>query len=339
VKEIVSKLLDGEVLTDAEAGELVAYLTNPDLDPVLAATTLAALRTRGETASEVRVFASALQDLAIRPEIEDVSNAVDVVGTGGDSSGSHNLSTGAALLAAAAGAEVVKHGNRSVSSRSGSFDVLTALGLDVPWDASRAGQVFNSTGFTYLFAPSYHPAMKSVAPVRQGMGARTIFNVVGPLANPARAPHLVVGAFSPGMARMMAETLSGMDIKRAFVVHGEPGWDEPTPAGPYLLLEVTPGEVVERSEDPADFGIPRSEPSHLVGGDPAENADAMRRVFQGETGPLRDAFVLGASLALRVTGSTVEDALARVNAALDDGSAGRLLDDLGAMAGQESVGV
>ncbi|HET8738778.1 MAG TPA: anthranilate phosphoribosyltransferase [Acidimicrobiia bacterium] len=339
MKEIVSKLLDGEVLTDPEAGELVAYLTNPDLDPVLAATALAALRTRGETASEVRVFASALQDLAIQPAIEDVSNAVDVVGTGGDSSGSHNLSTGAALLAAAAGAEIVKHGNRSVSSRSGSFDVLTALGLDVPWDASRAGQVFDSTGFTYLFAPSYHPAMKSVAPVRQGMGARTIFNVVGPLANPARAPHLVVGAFSPEMARMMAETLSGMDIKRAFVVHGEPGWDEPTPAGPYLLLEVTPGEVVERSEDPADFGIPRSEPSHLVGGDPAENADAIRRVFQGETGPLRDAFVLGASLALRVTGSPVEDALARVNSALDDGSAGRLLDDLGAMAGQESVGV
>ena len=339
MKEIVSKLLDGEVLTDPEAGELVAYLTNPDLDPVLAATALAALRTRGETASEVRVFASALQDLAIQPAIEDVSNAVDVVGTGGDSSGSHNLSTGAALLAAAAGAEIVKHGNRSVSSRSGSFDVLTALGLDVPWDASRAGQVFDSTGFTYLFAPSYHPAMKSVAPVRQGMGARTIFNVVGPLANPARAPHLVVGAFSPEMARMMAGTLSGMDIKRAFVVHGEPGWDEPTPAGPYLLLEVTPGEVVERSEDPADFGIPRSEPSHLVGGDPAENADAIRRVFQGETGPLRDAFVLGASLALRVTGSPVEDALARVNSALDDGSAGRLLDDLGAMAGQESVGV
>ena len=339
MKEIVSKLLDGEVLTDPEAGELVAYLTNPDLDPVLAATALAALRSRGETASEVRVFASALQDLAIQPAIEDVSNAVDVVGTGGDSSGSHNLSTGAALLAAAAGAEIVKHGNRSVSSRSGSFDVLTALGLDVPWDASRAGQVFDSTGFTYLFAPSYHPAMKSVAPVRQGMGARTIFNVVGPLANPARAPHLVVGAFSPEMARMMAETLSGMDIKRAYVVHGEPGWDEPTPAGPYLLLEVTPGEVVERSEDPADFGIPRSEPSHLVGGDPAENADAIRRVFQGETGPLRDAFVLGASLALRVTGSPVEDALARVNSALDDGSAGRLLDDLGAMAGQESVGV
>lgn len=160
MKEIVSKLLDGEVLTDPEAGELVAYLTNPDLDPVLAATALAALRTRGETASEVRVFASALQDLAIQPAIEDVSNAVDVVGTGGDSSGSHNLSTGAALLAAAAGAEIVKHGNRSVSSRSGSFDVLTALGLDVPWDASRAGQVFDSTGFTYLFAPSYHPAMK-----------------------------------------------------------------------------------------------------------------------------------------------------------------------------------
>jgi anthranilate phosphoribosyltransferase len=335
----VAKLLDGEVLTDPESGELVSYLTTPDLDPVLAATALAALRTRGETASEIRVFASALQDLAIRPEIEDVSNTVDVVGTGGDSSGSHNLSTGAALLAAAAGAEIVKHGNRSVSSRCGSFDVLTALGLDVPWDAARAGQVFQTTGFTYLYAPSYHPAMKSVAPVRQGMGARTIFNLVGPLANPARAPHLVVGAFSAEMARMMAETLSGMDIKRAFVVHGDPGWDEPTPAGPYLLLEVVPGQVTETSEDPADFGIPRSDPAHLVGGDPDHNANAIRRVFEGEVGPLRDAFVLGASLALRVTGSTVEDALARANAALDDGSGSRLLDDLEAMAGQESVGV
>src|SRR5690606_25090852 len=139
---------------------------------------------------------------------------------GGDSSGSFNLSTGAALLAAAAGAEVVKHGNRSVSSRSGSFDVLNALGLDLPWDAARAGAVFSETRFTYLFAPAFHPAMKSVAPVRQAMGARTIFNLVGPLANPARAPFVVVGAFSLDAARMMADTLAGMSISRAFVVHG-----------------------------------------------------------------------------------------------------------------------
>ncbi len=339
MKEIVGKLLAGQTLTGDEAADLVAYLTTPDLDPVVAAASLAALRIRGETPGEVRAFAEGLQDRAVRPEIEDVSRAVDVVGTGGDSSGSLNLSTGAALLAAASGAEVVKHGNRSVSSRSGSFDVLVSLGLDLPWDPSRAGAVFEEVGFTYLFAPSFHPAMKGVAPVRQAMGARTIFNLVGPLANPARAPHLVVGAFSPETARMMAETLSGMDIERAFVVHGEPGWDEPTPVGPYLLFDVTPGEVQETSEDPASFGITRCSPDDLVGGDPGENAEAIRRVFAGEAGPHRDALVLGAALALRVTGSTPDDALDAATSALDDGAAGELLDRLTTLANQESLSV
>jgi anthranilate phosphoribosyltransferase len=339
MKAIVGKLLDGVVLTNEETGALVAYLTAPDLDPAVAGAALAALRTRGETAAEVRVFVQGLQDLAVRPEISDVSRAVDVVGTGGDSSGSLNLSTGAALLAAASGAEVIKHGNRSVSSRSGSFDVLAALGLDVPWDAARAGEVFAQTGFAYLFAPAFHPAMKSVAPVRQAMGARTIFNLVGPLANPARTPHLVVGVYSPEAARMIAETLSGIDITRAFVVHGEPGWDEPTPVGPYLLYDVTPGKVVEETEDPADFGIARCTPDDLIGGDPADNAEAIRRVFAGEIGPHRDALVLGAALALRVTGSTVEEALGRVSAVLDDGGALDLLHTLNELSNQEPVGV
>lgn len=339
MKQIIGKLLDGELLSDEEAAVLVGYLTAADLDHAVAAAALAGLRTRGESASEVRVFVGALQDLAVRPEILDVSRAVDVVGTGGDSSGSLNLSTGAALLATAAGAEVIKHGNRSVSSRSGSFDVLAALGLDVPWDAGRAGEVFTETGFTYLFAPAFHPAMKSVAPVRQAMGARTIFNLVGPLANPARTPHLVVGVFSAEAARMIAETLSGMDITRAFVVHGEPGWDEPTPVGPYLLFDVTPGRVVEIVEDPAEFGIARCAPHQLVGGDPEDNAEAIRRVFDGEKGPHRDALLLGAALALRVTGSTVGEALDRVSAALEGGEAAGLLERLTALANRESVGV
>jgi anthranilate phosphoribosyltransferase len=339
MKEIIAKLLNGEVLADDETGALVGYLTGADLDPAVAGAALAALRTRGETADEVRVFVQGLQDLAVRPEIADTSRAVDVVGTGGDSSGSLNLSTGAALLAAASGAEVIKHGNRSVSSRSGSFDVLAALGLDVPWDAARAGEVFTQTGFTYLFAPAFHPAMKSVAPVRQALGARTIFNLVGPLANPARTPHLVVGVYSSEAARMIAATLSGIDLNRAFVIHGEPGWDEPTPVGPYLLYDVTPGRVVEKTEDPAEFGIARCAPDDLIGGDPADNAEAIRRVFAGETGPHRDALVLGASLALRVTGSTTEDAIDRVSTVLGGGGAQDLLNRLISLANRESVGV
>ncbi|HSM44566.1 MAG TPA: anthranilate phosphoribosyltransferase [Acidimicrobiia bacterium] len=339
MKEILGRLLAGEVLSDTEAGELVAYLTAPELDPAVAAAALAGLRTRGETASEVRVFARGLQDLALKPVIADTSRTVDVVGTGGDASGSLNLSTGAALLAAAAGAEVVKHGNRSVSSRSGSFDVLVALGLDLPWDADRAGRVFEETGFTFLFAPSFHPAMKSVAPVRQAMGARTIFNLVGPLANPARTPYLVVGAFSPDAARMMAETLSGMEIERAFVVHGEPGWDEPTPVGPYQLFDVTPGQVVETVEDPGELGIPRCDPRELIGAGPEENAEAIRRVFEGEESAHRDALILGSSLALRVTGWPAAEAMARVREGLADGSARRLVDRLAATADRETTGV
>lgn len=339
MKEIIGRLLNGAVLTESEASRLVDYLTTPELDPAVAAAALAALRVRGETADEVRTFATGLQDRAVRPEIEDVSRAVDVVGTGGDSSGSLNLSTGAALLAAAAGAEIVKHGNRSVSSRSGSFDVLVSLGLDLPWDPVRAAAVFAETGFTYLFAPSFHPAMKSVAPVRQAMGARTIFNLVGPLANPARTPHLVVGAFNEETARMMADTLAGMDIERAFVVHGEPGWDEPTPVGPYLLFDVAPGEVTPSKEDPASFGIDRCSPEDLVGGDPTENADAIRRVFAGEQGPHRDALILGAMLALRVTGTDADDAMEKVTATLDDGGAGALLDRLTTLADHEAMNV
>lgn len=339
MNEIIGKLLDGEVLTDDEAATLIEYLTSDELDHVVAASALASLRTRGETAGEIRVFVKGLQDLAVRPDIADVSRAVDVVGTGGDSSGSFNLSTGAAILAAAAGADVIKHGNRSVSSRSGSFDVLAALGLDVPWDAGRAGEIFAQTGFTYLFAPAFHPAMKSVAPVRQAMGARTIFNLVGPLANPARTPHLVVGVYSGETARMVAETLSGMDITRAFVVHGEPGWDEPTPVGPYLLFDVKPGQVEETLEDPGEFGMAKCGADDLVGGDPEDNAAAIRRVFAGETGPHRDALVLGAALALRVTGSTAEEAIDRVTAVLDEGGAETLLDRLTELASQETVGV
>jgi anthranilate phosphoribosyltransferase len=219
-----------------------------------------------------------------------------------------------------------------VSSRSGSFDVLAALGFDVPWDAARAGEMFAEHGFTYLFAPAFHPSMKVIAPVRQSMGVRTIFNLVGPLANPARAPYLVVGAFSRDTARMMAETLAGMDVTRAFVVHGEPGWDEPTPVGPYLLLDVTPGDVSERTEDPFDFGLQRCSPEDLVGGDPAGNAAAIRSVFAGEDGPHRDALILGASLALRVTGVTVGEALARPALAIDDGRAKALVDALASTA-------
>ena len=323
MRDLVERIVSGVDLTESEASELLNHLTDPELDPVLAAAALAGLRTKGETPDELRAFAFGLRRLAIRPDIPTDVRAVDVVGTGGDGSGSLNLSTGSALVAAAAGAPVIKHGNRSISSQSGSADVLAALGMSVPWDVAKAGEMFAKTGFTFLFAPVYHPAMKSIAPVRTTLGIRTIFNMVGPLANPARPPFHVIGVFSLDGAQMIADTLAGMPVERAFVVHGEPGWDEPTPVGPYHLFEVTPDSVTHNVEDPADFGIPRCWAKDLKGGDADYNAAELLKVLNGQTGPHRDALMLGASLALRVIGQAKDpvDGLAQAMDAIDTGRA------------------
>lgn len=324
----IDALLEGEALDHTAATELLLDMTSLDLDAAQAGAALAAMRVRGETSEEIRAFAEGLQERAVDPEIDVSTEALDIVGTGGDGSHSLNLSTGAALLAAAAGQPVIKHGNRSVSSSCGSFDVLVELGLSLPWEPETARKTLAETGFTFLFAPAYHPSMKAIAPVRRSLAARTIFNVVGPLANPARVGYLVVGAFSEEMAATMAQTLSGMKIRRAFVVHGSNGWDEPTPVGPYTLHDVTPGSVETSVEDPAVLGFDRCREDDLAGADPAHNASALRAVFAGEESPHRDALILGASLGLRVTGMPHSDALAACVGALDDGRAADLITAL-----------
>lgn len=328
MKPHLDKLVEGEDLTESEARGLLDAMTDPDLDQVQAAAALTALRMKGETADEVRGFALRLRELAIRPDTPAEVPAVDIVGTGGDGSGSLNLSTGAALLAAAAGVPVIKHGNRSISSQSGSADVLESLGLSIPLDPGPAGDLFDRTGFTFLFAPAYHPAMKSIAPIRRSLGLRTIFNIAGPLANPATPPFHVIGAFSLPMAEIMAETLAGMPIERAFVIHGESGWDEPTPIGPYYLFDVVPGEVRRSVEDPADYGMARCSADDLAGADAGHNAAEIVKVFDGERSPHRDSLVLGASLAFRVTGLGADDSISAASAAIDDGRAQTLLDSL-----------
>ena len=222
-RAILERLLERQNLAEAEADELLVALTDAALEPALAGALLAALRAKGVTADEVRGFARAMRGLARRPSLPPGGPAIDIVGTGGDKSGSFNLSTGASLLVAAMGLRVVKHGNRSVSSRSGSADLLEALGLPLPLDEKSAGDCLAATGFTFLFAPHYHPAMKQVAPVREALGVRTVFNILGPLTNPAEPPYGLIGAYSSESAALMAETLAGMPIERAFVVHGEPG--------------------------------------------------------------------------------------------------------------------
>jgi anthranilate phosphoribosyltransferase len=264
--QILDRLLRHDHLAEEEAAGLLELLTREDLEPAVAGAVLAALRAKGETPEEVRGFARAMRGLARQPQLPDQESLIDIVGTGGDASGSLNLSTGTALLAAACGMPVAKHGNRSVSSRSGSADVLESLGMRLPLDEAGGAACLAATGFTFLFAPYYHPAMKAVAAVRKAMGVRTVFNILGPLTNPAAPPYLLLGAFSPETAALMADALAGAGgLSRAFVVHGEPGWDEATPVGPFLLFDVRDGRVFRETRDPADLGLPRCAPEAWPG--------------------------------------------------------------------------
>jgi len=333
LRDTLEHLLSGKSLRESDAADLLRAMTGGEMPPALAGALLAALRSKGVNADEVRGFARAMRSLARQPAIPAGSRAIDIVGTGGDSSGSFNLSTGAALLTAACGVDVVKHGNRSVSSKSGSADVLEQLGLKLPLDESAAGACLAATRFTFLFAPHYHPAMKAIAPVRQAMGVRTVFNILGPLTNPAAPLFQLTGAFNLPTAQLMAETLSGLPMERAFVVHGAEGWDEPTPMGPFTVLDVRPGEIKAEIRSPSDYGLDLCGAHELAGGDAATNARALRAVLTGEQhGPHRDALLLGTALALEIVGRVDQprDGVRLAKEAIDSGAARRTLDKLAA---------
>ena len=317
-------LLDKRELTEAQAADLLGQLTVPELPPAMAGAVLAALRAKGVTAAEVRGFAGAMRRLARKPCLPSAPDAIDIVGTGGDSSGSLNLSTGAALLAAACGLPVVKHGNRSISSRSGSADLIEQLGFVLPLDEQAAAECFVATGFTFLFAPYFHPAMKSVAPIRGALGIRTVFNLLGPLTNPAAPRFYLIGAFDAAAAELMAETLAGMDVERAWVIHGASGWDEATPIGPFLAFDVMRGEVQRYHIDPREFGVGPCDAAELAGGDAIANLAAMRHVFEGrDRGAHRAALVLQCGLALFVAGraASIAAGMETAQAVLDSGQA------------------
>lgn len=331
LRDVLEKLLRREDLAEAEAGELMNALTNPDLAPALTGGILVALRAKGETADELRGFARAMRALAKRPKIPPGTPTVDVVGTGGDSSGSLNISTGASLLSAACGLRIVKHGNRSVSSKSGSADTLEALGLKLPLDEEQAGACLAATGFTFLFAPHYHAATKAIAQVRTALGVRTVFNLLGPLTNPAAPPFALVGAFSLAAAELMANAFAGLPIERVMVVHGEPGWDEATPVGPFHLFDVRDGKVSRSIRDVMAYGIKSCKPQELAGADAAYNAAQLRDVLEGrDRGAHRDAVVLETALVLELTGREPDprSAVLAAGRAIDDGRAAQLIAKL-----------
>ncbi|HVN46319.1 MAG TPA: anthranilate phosphoribosyltransferase [Steroidobacteraceae bacterium] len=330
-RELLQQLLERRDLSQPQAEGLLAHLTDAELPAAMAGALLAALSAKGLTAQEVRGLARAMRRLARRPDLPPDLRAIDIVGTGGDASGSLNISTGTALLTAACGVPVVKHGNRSVSSRCGSADVLEALGLKLPLDAVGASACLAATRFTFLFAPHYHPATARVAPIRAALGVRTVFNILGPLVNPAEPPLHLVGAFSLEVARLIAEAFQGLPIERVFVVHGAEGWDEPTPVGPFTLFDIRPGSVSTSVRSAADYGLPPCAARELAGGGALHNARALRAVLAGEDrGAHRNCLLLGTALALEVAGIVRDprEGVARAAAAIDEGQAARLLASL-----------
>ena len=325
----LGKLLDGHDLSRDEAREAMNTIMNGEATPAQIGGFLVALRLKGETADEIAGCAEAMRAhvLRVEPKRDDL---VDTAGTGGDAARTINISTAAALVAAAAGAGVAKHGNRAVSSASGSADVLEALGFTLDLPPDRIADSIDELGFGFLFAPTHHPAMKHAAPVRKELAARTVFNVLGPLTNPAGARAQVVGVYSPDLVRTIAEVLASLDARRAFVVHGAAGIDELSPAGPNLVCEVVDGGVKEREIDPLELGVPRCAPEELRGGSPDENAQAIREVFGGADGGRRDAILLNAAGAIAAGGHAddLREGLELAREAVDSGAAGERLEAL-----------
>ena len=329
LQEALARLLDGRDLTQDEAHRTMSAVMRGEATAGQIGGLLVALRVKGETADEIAGFAEAMRShvLAVRPLRDDL---VDTAGTGGDGARTFNISTAAALVAAAAGAGVAKHGNRAVSSASGSADVLEALGFRLEQEPERIARSIDELGFGFLFAPSHHPAMRHAAPVRKELATRTVFNVLGPLTNPAGARAQVVGVYAPDLVPTIAEVLARLGARRAFVVHGAGGLDELSPAGPNLVCEVVDSEVHRREIDPADLGVPRCDPAELTGGSPIDNAAAIHDVFAGARGAKREAVLLNAAGAIAAGGLAADLAAgyAVARETVDSGAAAARLEAL-----------
>ena len=329
IQQALQQLLDKRDLTRDESREVMDGVMRGEATPAQIGGFLIALRLKGETADEIAGCAEAMRAhvLPVRPSRADL---VDTAGTGGDGAHTLNISTAAALVAAAAGAAVAKHGNRAVSSASGSADVLEALGFDLEQAPERIAQSIDELGFGFMFAPTHHPAMRHAAPVRRELATRTVFNVLGPLTNPAGARAQVVGVYAPELVGTLADVLSRLGARRAFVVHGAAGIDELSPAGPNLVGEVVDGDVRMREIDPLELGVPRCAPEELTGGSPAENAAAIRAIFEGADGGRRDAILLNAAGAIAAGGHAKDlgDGLGYAREALESGAAATRLAEL-----------
>jgi anthranilate phosphoribosyltransferase len=298
---ILQRLLDRQDLSRLEVAQLFGRIMDGEIGESEIAALLVALAMKGETTDEIAGAVEAMR-ARVRAVPHAVAGVIDTCGTGGDGRGTFNISTAAAFVAAAAGAPVAKHGNRAVSSRSGSADVLAALGVTIEVPPEASGRQLESIGIAFLFAPAHHPATRAVVPVRRALGVRTIFNLLGPLTNPAAAKRQLVGVYARDRVEPVARVLAALGTEHALVVHGDDGLDEITTTTTTYVAEVRQGEVVTYELTPEAAGVRRTAPSFLSGGSPEANAERLLAVLEGESGPLGDIVALNAGAALYVSG-------------------------------------
>lgn len=329
IREAIAKLAAGSAITGEEAYDTFAEIMSGETSDAQISAFITALRLRGESPAVVAACAQAMREklIAVDPHSEQ---AVDIVGTGGDGSHTFNISTTAALVTAACGITVAKHGNRSVSSKCGSADVLAALGVDIGMSPERMSECLRDIGIAFLFAPSLHPAMKYAIGPRREIGIRTIFNILGPLCNPANARRGLMGVYSSEMLDLMAAAALELGAEHLFVVHAEDGLDEITLTGTTRVAEIRAGEIENYELDPAKLGIRLCRPTDLVGGVPEENAGIVRKILGGEQGPRQDIVCLNAAAAIATTdkADSIEEGIQIAREAIASGAAREKLEQL-----------
>lgn len=327
-KPFIAKVATGASLSRDEARDAFDTILSGGVTNAQAAAFLMALRVRGETVEEITGAVGAMRGKMLT--VKAPADAMDIVGTGGDSSGSYNVSTLASIITAACGVPIAKHGNRAASSKTGTADVLMALGVKVGLDPEATERCIAQAGVGFMFAPTHHASMRHVAPVRVELGTRTIFNLLGPLSNPAGVRKQLIGAFSETWLEPMVKVLATLGSTRIWAVHGSDGLDEITTTGPTRVVSLQDGKVESFTISPDDVGLPRARPEDLRGGEPAQNAAALRAVLDGEKTAFRDIAAFNAAAALVVAGKAADlsDGLAQAQAALDSGKAKATLASL-----------
>ncbi|MBC8268416.1 MAG: anthranilate phosphoribosyltransferase [Rhodospirillaceae bacterium] len=328
LKSLIGKVADGNTLDQDEATQAFDIIMSGNATPAQIGGFLMALRVRGETVDEITGAAKTMRAKAMK--VSAPADTIDIVGTGGDGSGSYNISTAAAIVTAACGVPIAKHGNRALSSKSGASDVLASLGVNLDADLAHVERAIAEAGIGFLMAPLYHGAMKHVGGPRVELGTRTIFNLLGPLTNPAGVTRQFSGAFSRDWIVPMATVLGNLGCERAWVVHGSDGLDELTTTGPSFVADLKDGKVTTFEVSPAEAGIDLASPDDLKGGDPDHNAAALNAVLAGDPGPYRDVVLYNTAAALLIADKAgdLKDGVDQAAAAIDDGRARQTLDKL-----------